>query len=121
MSAELEAAPVTQSVRLADYRPPDYLIDAVDLDISLDPHATRVVSRLSLRPNPAGTPGAPLVLNGDDLHPVRASLDNRPKDARQIIWMHLPIPRHHGGHIDPELARANIATHDRRTHPLPSE
>ena len=56
MSAELEAAPVTQPVRLADYRPPDYLIDAVDLDISLDPHATRVVSRLSLRPNPAGRP-----------------------------------------------------------------
>ena len=31
MSAELEAAPVTRSVRLADYSPPDYLIDAVDL------------------------------------------------------------------------------------------
>ncbi len=84
MSAEPEAAPVTQSVRLADYRPPDYLIDAVDLDISLDPHATRVVSRLSLRPNPAGTPGAPLVLDGDDLHPVRASLDNEPLDLVQV-------------------------------------
>jgi len=84
MSAELEAAPATQPVRLADYRPPDYLIDSVDLDISLDPNATRVVSRLSLRPNPAGAPGAPLVLDGDDLHPVRASLDNEPLDLGQV-------------------------------------
>jgi aminopeptidase N len=39
MSAELEAAAAPQPVRLADYRPPDYLIDSVDLDISLDPNA----------------------------------------------------------------------------------
>ena len=45
---------VGQPVRLVDYRVPDFLIDMVELDISLDPHATRVVSTLSLRPNPAG-------------------------------------------------------------------
>jgi len=38
-----------QVVRLQDYRPPDFLIDAVDLDISLDPHATRVVAELEIR------------------------------------------------------------------------
>ena len=45
---------VGQPVRLVDYRVPDFLIDAVDLDISLDRNATRVVSTLSIRPNPAG-------------------------------------------------------------------
>ena len=45
---------VGQPVRLSDYRVPDYLIDHVELDVSLDIHATRVVSMLSLRPNPAG-------------------------------------------------------------------
>ena len=38
-----------QAVRLSDYRAPDYLIDHVELDVSLDIHATRVVSTLSLR------------------------------------------------------------------------
>jgi aminopeptidase N len=69
-----------QPIRLADYRPADYLIDSVHLDISLDPIATKVVSRLALRPNPAGTPGAPLQLNGDELKPFRALLDNEALD-----------------------------------------
>ncbi len=39
-------------ILLADYRPPDFLIDNVDLDITLDPTRTRVVSKLSIRRNP---------------------------------------------------------------------
>jgi len=54
-------------IRLADYRPSDHLIDRVALDISLDAHATQVTATLSLRPNPAGRPGADLVLDGEDL------------------------------------------------------
>jgi aminopeptidase N len=54
-------------VRLADYRVPDYLIDRVDLDVRLAGNATIVVSKLNLRPNPAGEPGAPLALDGDGL------------------------------------------------------
>ena len=46
---------------------PDYLIDHVELDVSLDIHATRVVSTLSMRPNPAGASGAALALDGDEL------------------------------------------------------
>jgi aminopeptidase N len=84
MSAEFEAAPAPKPVRLADYRPPDYLVDAVDLDISLDAKATRVVSRLSLRPNPAGRPGAPLELDGGGLNPVRALLDNEALDLAAV-------------------------------------
>jgi aminopeptidase N len=83
MSAPLEAAQ-TPPVRLADYKPADYLIDAVELDIRLDSKATRVVSKLSLRPNPLGAPHAPLVLDGGDLHPVRAQLDNETLDLAQV-------------------------------------
>src|SRR5690348_3377988 len=39
-------------IRLADYRPPDFLIDTVDLRFELDEKETRVVSRLALRRNP---------------------------------------------------------------------
>ena len=64
-----------QPVRLSDYRVPDYLVDHVDLDISLNRHSTLVKSRLSIRPNPLGRPGAPLVLDGDELKPTHVWLD----------------------------------------------
>src|SRR5882757_6140419 len=54
-------------VRLQDYRPSDWLIDKVDLDISLHPSATRVRTRISLRPNPGASGAAPLRLDGDEL------------------------------------------------------
>ena len=40
-------------VRLTDYRPPDWLVDSVELDIALHPEATRVRANLTLRPNGA--------------------------------------------------------------------
>ncbi len=36
-------------VRLEDYRPPDWLVETVELDVSLDPAATRVRATLMLR------------------------------------------------------------------------
>ena len=36
-------------IRLEDYRPSDWLIDTVDLDIVLDPKRTKVRSQLQLR------------------------------------------------------------------------
>jgi aminopeptidase N len=71
---------VGQPVRLSDYRAPDYLIDHVELDVSLDIHATRVVSTLSLRPNPEGRKGEPLSLDGDELLFISAGLDGEPLD-----------------------------------------
>jgi len=63
-------------VRLTDYQPPAYLLDAVDLHFQLDPGRTRVRAELSLRPNPAaGEPGAPLVLHGQELELLRLELD----------------------------------------------
>ena len=64
-----------QPIRLADYRPPDYLIETVELDILLHPTATRVRATLALRPNPKGQPGAPLHLDGDELVALAVQLD----------------------------------------------
>ncbi len=54
-------------VLLADYRPPEFLIDTVHLDIALGPTKTRVASKLAVRRNPdARTSGkAPLRLDGE--------------------------------------------------------
>lgn len=68
-------------IRLEDYRPSDWLIDTVDLDISLHPQKTRVRALLALRPNPVGRPGSALVLDGDDLALKGLSIDGRPLDA----------------------------------------
>jgi aminopeptidase N len=62
-------------VRLEDYRPSDFLIDRDNLDIRLHPTRTRVTASLSLRPNPAGQPDAPLVLDGDELNLLAVALD----------------------------------------------
>ena len=51
--------------RLADYRPPAFLIDEVQLDFHLEPGATRVKARLALRRNGGHTEA--LRLNGERL------------------------------------------------------
>ncbi|MBN8905752.1 MAG: aminopeptidase N, partial [Rhodospirillales bacterium] len=69
-------------VKLADYRPPSFLVDRVDLAFDLDPHTTRVVSRLALRRNPDASPG-PLHLDGEALTLVRIALDGTPLTPEQ--------------------------------------
>jgi aminopeptidase N len=64
-------------VRLKDYRAPDWLIETVDLDFSLNREATRVRARLKFTPNGAGAP-APLVLDGEELELTALSLDGEP-------------------------------------------
>src|SRR6266702_1548151 len=54
-------------VRLADYRPPDWLVETVALDVRLDPTRTRVRARLKLKPNPQAAAPAAVVLDGDEL------------------------------------------------------
>lgn len=68
----------TRPVRLAEYRPPNHLVDHVTLDVRLDPTATVVEAMLAIRPNPEGESGAPLVLDRDDIIPERILLDQRP-------------------------------------------
>ncbi len=66
-----------QPIRLADYTPPSHLIDQVELTFRLDPKATRVLSTIRLRPNPA-RPGADLRLDGEGLTLISATLDDAP-------------------------------------------
>ena len=64
-------------IRLTDYRLPDWLIETVDLDVSLDPTATTVRARLKVKPNSAGAP-APLILDGEELKLRSLTLDGKP-------------------------------------------
>jgi aminopeptidase N len=66
-----------RAVRLQDYRPPDWLIETVDLDVALHPSAATVRAKLKIKPNPAGAP-APLVLDGDELTLRSLALDGKP-------------------------------------------
>jgi aminopeptidase N len=71
-------------IRLDDYRPSSYLIDKVELDITLHPTDTLVRSKLTIRPNPAhrGKPGA-LKLDGEHLKLQSIKLDGKPLTAGQ--------------------------------------
>jgi len=62
-------------IRLADYRPPAFLIDQAHLTFRLEPAATRVEARLSIRRN--GDHAEPLRLNGERLTPISVAIDGR--------------------------------------------
>src|SRR5438045_3537739 len=75
--ASLDKPPLP--TRLADYRPPDFLIDEVALDFDLGDTETLVKSHLQLRRNPeAATAAAPLRLDGEELALLAISLDGKP-------------------------------------------
>ncbi len=63
-----------QPIRLKDYRPPDWLVDTVALDVVLHPTQAKVRAKLALRPNNQ-VPAAPLVLDGDGLNFVSLKID----------------------------------------------
>ena len=66
------AAP--QTIYLADYTPPAYLIDTVHLTFQLAPNATRVVSRIAFRPNPDAK-SRDFFLHGEELKLISAHID----------------------------------------------
>ncbi len=68
----------------ADYRPPAFLVDNVDLHFTLDPAATVVRSRLTVRRNPAhGDATAPLRLDGEAIELLSVSLDGAELSANR--------------------------------------
>jgi aminopeptidase N len=67
-----------------DYRPPDFLVDSIDLCFELDPSETLVKAKMQLCRN-AGVPkSAPLVLHGDELELRALRLDGSSLDAHRF-------------------------------------
>jgi aminopeptidase N len=101
-----------QPTRLADYRPPPFLVDSVELAFDLDPDDTRVAARLALRRNPqAADRGAPLRLDGDEVELLALALDGAaltPGDYRIAADGALVVPE------VPDAFALDIAT---RIHP----
>lgn len=73
-----------KEIRLSDYKPPDFLIDTVELDFDVQEKVTRVCSRMNVRRNPsAKSKKAPLLLNGEAQKLLSVTLDGKkltPKD-----------------------------------------
>ncbi len=88
--------PPPQAVRLCDYLPPNFLIDTVELDISLDKTQTEVRAKLRIRRNPKGREGAPLELDGDGLVLRGLKLEGRDLSASEYeaapdgLTLHVP-------------------------------
>jgi aminopeptidase N len=77
--------PEPQVIRLSEYRPTDWLIEHVDLDVKLHAAETRVTAKLKIRPNPKGRAGEPLVLSGDELKLDRLLLGGKPVSGNEFV------------------------------------
>ena len=72
-------------VRLEDYRPPDWLVETVELDVALHPSASKVRATLRLTPNPKAEAPAPVTLDGDGLTLVSLKLDGTEMPADSYV------------------------------------
>ena len=70
-----DAAP--QTIHLADYMAPGWLVESVDLTFRLAPQTTRVLSRIAFKPNP-DSPRQPFFLHGESLRLISAAVDGTP-------------------------------------------
>src|SRR6185312_10508315 len=64
-----------RAIHLADYKAPDFRIETVHLDFSLEPNATRVASKLAIVRR--GSAAAPLRLDGEEQKLLSVALDGR--------------------------------------------
>ncbi len=87
MPLDVNSAPpatAPRETRLADYRPPAFLVDTVALAFDLDEAATLVRSRMAVRRNPASRDaGAPLALDGEALTLLRVALNGEELGANR--------------------------------------
>ena len=72
-----------EAIRLEDYAPPAFTTERVDLAFVLDPRATRVTARQTIR-RTGGDAAAPLVLNGDTLTTLGVTIDGAPVDEAEL-------------------------------------
>ncbi|NUT00154.1 MAG: aminopeptidase N [Sphingomonas sp.] len=104
--AEAPPSPTHATIRREDYRPPDWLVPEIALRFTLDPEKTRVQAKLSVKRNPKGSPGAALLLNGDELEPLGVWIDGTLSDDWTMKGSDLLIPlpgNEHEVAIDTEI------------------
>ncbi len=80
-------------IHRADYQPPAYWIDTVDLSFDLDPAKTRVLNRMKLRRN-SGLAPQPLRLDGEELNLARVLVNGQGTSFKleggQLVLENLP-------------------------------
>ena len=72
------------ATRLADYSPPPFLVDEVELDFELHRNRTLVRAKLKVRRNPAVAPAADLVLDGQGLETRAVRIDGEAVSGNRI-------------------------------------
>ena len=66
------------TIFLKDYAPTPYTIDKVELDVRIVPETAQVRALLTISPRPGTVPGAPLVLDADELTLRSIAVDGLP-------------------------------------------
>jgi aminopeptidase N len=83
----------TNVILRADYQPPAFWIDTVELCFDLDPAKTRVLNKMKLRRNPDSVPQA-LRLDGEELNLARVLVNGQGTsfkiDGGQLVLENLP-------------------------------
>src|SRR3954452_17121209 len=77
---EAPPSPTHVAIRREDYRPPDWFVPEMRLDLDLGLEATRVRATLSVERN--GAHDRPLRLDGDELELVSVIVDGQPAEHR---------------------------------------
>ena len=72
------------ATRLADYAPPPFLVDEVDLDFELDEERTVVRAKLEVRRNPAAESAVDLILDGEGLDTRAVCIDGVPVSGNRV-------------------------------------
>jgi aminopeptidase N len=85
-----------KTVYLSDYQPYSHVVESVDLTFRLSPQATRVLTRLALRPNPARPGRNDLRLDGEGLKLISCAVDGKPAapliDAQTLVLAAKDLP-----------------------------
>ena len=72
------------TIRLKDYKPTDFTVSHIDLNVFLGPGQTSVQSRLQLTPRPGG--GGTLVLDGEELELAAIAIDDHMLAADEYTY-----------------------------------
>lgn len=66
-----------QTIYLKDYKAPDFRIEEITLDVTLDPQETQVIAEMNVSRSDGVSSGASMVLDGDELKLKSISIDGQ--------------------------------------------